>query len=75
MDAPPSTVNFTVPVGMVDPVSDVTVTVKLTEAFTAGAVLDAEIKVEVSMRALLPLAGHAVASKLRSTDPNPVTWS
>ena len=72
---PSSTIRFTVPVGVRVPVAAVTVTVKVSEAPTFGAVFAAVIVVVVSISdEIIVLAGHAVARLLASTDPRPVTW-
>lgn len=71
---PPSMVTETVPVGAVDPLTGVTVMVKVSEALRAGVALDAETVVVVAIREVL-LAGQAAASTLRSTEPSPVTSS
>ncbi len=75
MAVPPSMVRFTVPVGV--PVAAVTVIVKVSEALTLGALLDAETVVVVASKVgpVPELAGHAVARLVASTEPSPVTWS
>ena len=58
---PPSIVSATVPDGTVDPVEEVTVTVKLSAELMVGAVFDAETVVVVPISAGPVLEGHALA--------------
>src|SRR5579862_9570078 len=71
---PSSTITVKVPAGGVVPDTGVTVTVKVSLAFRAGEVLDAETVVVVPT-AVEVLAVQALASASRSTDPRPVTRS
>ena len=70
---PESTVMVTVPAGIVVPVSEATVIVKVSLAFNAGAVFDAETAVVVPISAGPVLAGQAFARLARSTVPSPET--
>ncbi len=68
-----STVSVTEPVGV--PEAEVTEMVKLSEAFTKGAVFDAVMVVVVLVRRGPVLAVHAVARLFTLMEPSPVTWS
>jgi len=71
---PPLSETEILPVGVVPPVSELTVMVKLSAVLAVGVEVAAVTVVVVPIFVLV-LAGQAVARLLRSTEPSPETMS